>query len=163
MMRVVATFDSPDALARAARACEDAGCRPGSACSPAFNETLLGAVGATRSPVAIYALAGGIVGAMCGFALTLGTVREWPGLIVSGKPLVAMPPFLIIAFELTILMASIAAIVSFLVVSARARAAAGGGCGLDRLVDRRGVERGAVAFSAVIADVIHPRAEAVFR
>ena len=47
--------------------------------------------------------------------MTVWTVRQSPVLILGGKPLVALPPFLIIAFELTILVAVCAAIVGFFV------------------------------------------------
>ena len=120
-MRIVAYFDSVQQLERAGRAAENAGWRIVGACSPAFNETVLESAHATRSPVAAAALIGGIVGLASGLVLTVATVREWPELIVSGKPLVSVPPILIIIFELTILGASVAAAVSFLAASARAR------------------------------------------
>jgi hypothetical protein len=74
-----------------------------------------------RSPVAGWTVAGGLTGGAGGLAFTIWTVRQWPGLTVSGKPLVAWPPFLTIAFELTILVASIAAVGAFLVAAYRAR------------------------------------------
>src|SRR5689334_13686840 len=120
-MRVVAYFGSPQELERAGREAERSGWRIVGASSPAFNEKVLIAARATRSPVAGIALAGGVLGILAGLLLTIGTVREWPELIVSGKPLISMPPFLIIVFESTILMASIAAMWSFLAASARAR------------------------------------------
>jgi Protein of unknown function (DUF3341) len=120
-MRVVAYFDSADQLERAGRDAERAGWRVLSACSPAFSDKVVETAHATRSPVAAAALVGGVLGIGSGFALTIGTVREWPELIVGGKPLVSMPPFLIIVFELAILVASIAAVATFLIASARAR------------------------------------------
>jgi hypothetical protein len=93
--------------------------------SPAFDATLLQLVGATRSPVAGWTFVSGMLGIVLGFVLTIGTVRQWPGLIVGGKPLMSMPAFLIIVFELTILCASIGAVVSFLIASSRARRTAG--------------------------------------
>jgi hypothetical protein len=126
--RLVAQFDSPDAVARAVEAASRAGWRTVSICSPAFDEKLLRLVHATRSPVAAWALVSGIVGTASGFLLTIGTVREWPRLIVSGKPLISTPPFLIIVFELAILFAALAAAVSFLVSSKRARRRAGPIC-----------------------------------
>jgi len=121
MTRVVAVFDSPHAVERAIEALRKAGWRAVSVSSPAFDENLLQLVGATRSPVAASTLAGAVIGVLCGLLLTIGTVRQWPGLIVGGKPLVAMPPFLVIVFELAILFASIGAVGSFLVASKRAR------------------------------------------
>lgn len=128
MTRVVAIFDSPRAVQRAAAASARAGWRAASVCSPAFDERLLELVDATQSPVAVWGLWGGLFGVISGFLLTIGTVKQWPGLVVSGKPLVAMPPFLIIVFELAVLGASIATIVSFLVSARRARRMAGDVC-----------------------------------
>jgi len=125
-MRIVAYFDSPEALARGARTARDAGWRTVSAASPAFDETVLDVARASRSPVAGVSVAGGIIGLVSGVLLTVGTVRQWPGVIVSGKPLVSVPPFLIIIFDLAILGASVAAVAGFLVASARARRAAQG-------------------------------------
>jgi Protein of unknown function (DUF3341) len=129
--RVVAIFESPEAIARAIETSRHAGWRAVSVCAPAFDATLLELVGATHSPVADWALAGGVLGAISGFALTIGTVRQWPGLIVSGKPLVSVPSFLIVVFELTILFAAIAAVTSFLFASRRARRVAGAACNAD--------------------------------
>jgi ActD protein len=123
--RVVASFDSPQAVERAIAASQRIGGRAISVCSPAFDPTLLQLVGATRSPVAAWALASGLAGIVGGFLLTIGTVQQWPGLIVGGKPLVAMPTLLIIVFELAILCASIGAAIGFLMAARRARQSAG--------------------------------------
>jgi hypothetical protein len=125
VIRLIATFDSRRAVGRAFDASRRAGWRIVSASSPAFDPTLLQLAGATRSPVAMWSVIGGAIGVASGLLLTIGTVRQWPGLIVGGKPLIAMPPFLIIVFELAVLFASIAAIASFLVASGRARRQAG--------------------------------------
>jgi hypothetical protein len=120
-MRIVAYFESIQGLERAAGAADAAGWRVVGACAPAFNERVLAAAHATHSPVAAAAVIGGIVGLLSGVLLTVGTVRAWPGLIVGGKPLVSVPPFLIITFELTILFGAVACIGAFLVASARER------------------------------------------
>jgi len=125
---MVAEFDSPDAVQQAIEASRLAGWRAVTVCLPAFDEELLRLVGATRSPVASWTLAGGLVGLACGLLLTIGTVRQWPGLIVSGKPLVAIPPFLIIVFVLAILGASLASVASFLIAARHARRTAGAAC-----------------------------------
>ena len=127
-MRMVAYFDSVQAIERASREASRTGWRTVSVCSPAFDQRLIDIARATRSPVAICALIGGIVGLVSGLLLTIWTVRQWPGLIVGGKPLVSVPPFLIIMFEVTILVAAIAAVCSFLILSARARRTSQGVC-----------------------------------
>jgi hypothetical protein len=65
------------------------------------------------SPVRFFALIGAIAGLLAGFGFTIYTVTVWP-LIVGGKPLVSIPAFLIIAFELAILFGSILSFVGFL-------------------------------------------------
>jgi hypothetical protein len=62
-----------------------------------------GSSSARKSPVRMYTLAGGILGFTSGLALTIGTAVSWP-LITGGKPIVSLPPYLVIAFELTILL-----------------------------------------------------------
>lgn len=64
------------------------------------------------SPLAWFTGTGAVLGAATGFGLTIGTVLAWP-LITSGKPLVSLPPFMIIAFELTILLGAVASILGF--------------------------------------------------
>jgi len=68
---------------------------------------------APPSPLRWFTFTGAFAGAAAGFALTLGTVWSWP-LITGGKPLYSPVPFLIIAFELTILLGAIASFVGFL-------------------------------------------------
>ena len=69
-------------------------------------------LGAPPSPLGWFTGTGAVLGAATGFGLTIGTVLAWP-LITSGKPLVSLPPFLIIAFELTILLGAVASILGF--------------------------------------------------
>lgn len=60
---------------------------------------------------------GALSGTITGFALTIYTVLRWPFLITGGKPLVSIPPFIIIAFELTILFGVISTFLGFLILS----------------------------------------------
>jgi hypothetical protein len=87
---------------------------------PAYDAYVLAAVGRQRTPVPAWTLAGGIAGAAIGLLFVVWTVRQWPVLIVGGKPLVALPPFLVIAFEMSILGAALCAIAAFLVASRHA-------------------------------------------
>jgi hypothetical protein len=57
---------------------------------------------APKSPVRAYTLTGGLLGFATGLAWPIYTVIAWP-LITGGKPMISLPPFLIIGFELTIL------------------------------------------------------------
>jgi hypothetical protein len=65
------------------------------------------------SPLKYFTLTGAATGFCAGFGLTLYTVWHWP-LITSGKPIFSLPPFTIIAFELTILLGAIASLLGFL-------------------------------------------------
>ena len=59
------------------------------------------------SPVRLFTLIGGLTGMASGFLLTIWSAMKW-GLITGGKPVVSIPPFVIIAFELTILFGGLA-------------------------------------------------------
>jgi len=63
------------------------------------------------SPVRFFTLAGGITGTAGGFALTIWSHLKW-GLVTGGKPIVSIPPFVIIAFELTILLGGLATLLA---------------------------------------------------
>jgi hypothetical protein len=69
-----------------------------------------------RSKVRFFALIGAGTGTLTGFAFTILTSIEW-GIIVGGKPVVSIPPFIIIAFALTILFGSLSTFLGFLLLS----------------------------------------------
>lgn len=69
-----------------------------------------------RSRVRFFALVGAGTGTVTGFAFTILTSLSWP-LIVGGKPIVSLPPFIIIAFALTILFGSLSTFLGFLLLS----------------------------------------------
>ena len=69
-----------------------------------------------RSKVRFFALVGAATGTVTGFAFTILTSLSWP-LIVGGKPVVSLPPFLIIAFALTILFGALSTFAGFLLLS----------------------------------------------
>jgi hypothetical protein len=62
------------------------------------------ALQAPKSKVGWFTLAGGITGFVTGFLLAIFTATRW-NLIVQGKPVVALIPFVIVGFEFTILFA----------------------------------------------------------
>lgn len=69
-----------------------------------------------RSNVRFFALLGAASGTLTGFAFTILTSLSWP-LIVGGKPIVSLPPFLIIAFALTILFGALSTFAGFLLLA----------------------------------------------
>lgn len=67
------------------------------------------------SAVRLFTLVGGLTGTATGFFLTIWTSLKWE-LITGGKAVVSIPPFVIIAFELTILLGGLATALAVLVL-----------------------------------------------
>jgi molybdopterin-containing oxidoreductase family membrane subunit len=66
-----------------------------------------------KSKLKYFSLAGALAGCILGFGFTAFTVLDWP-LITGGKPLLSWPAFVVIAFELTILLGAIVSFGGFL-------------------------------------------------
>jgi uncharacterized membrane protein len=66
------------------------------------------------SPVRIFTLVGGLLGLVTGWTLTIGAALHYP-LIVGGKPIVSLPPFVIVSYILTILFGAVATILGLLI------------------------------------------------
>ncbi len=82
--------------------------------SPYPDEELYQLTEPGRSPVRWMTLLGALTGGISGLVLTIWTTAQWPLLITGGKPLISLPPFLIIVFELTILLGALATAGGFL-------------------------------------------------
>ena len=119
MTGIVAAFDSREALLRAMAGAKAEHSTIVTAFSPAYDVEILAAADVPRSAVPSWTLAAGVMGAILGLVLTVMTVRRWPTLMLGGKPLIAVPPFLIIAVELTILFAVCATMAGFFVAGRR--------------------------------------------
>jgi hypothetical protein len=76
------------------------------------------AIGDPISGVRLFTLVGGVLGCSAGFALALWMSRDWP-LLVGGKPIATVTPYVVIGFELTILTASLLSVIGIIVLSAR--------------------------------------------
>jgi hypothetical protein len=59
------------------------------------------------SGVRLYTLIGGLIGVVTGYAMTIWMANDWQ-IMVGGKPFSSIPPYTIIAFELTILFGGLA-------------------------------------------------------
>jgi Protein of unknown function (DUF3341) len=99
---VVGSFRHLDSLILAIEQLKKAGYRELQALSPVPHHAIDEALAKPPSPVRVFTLVGCLLGAIIGFTLTIGASLHYP-LIVGGKPIVSIPPFLIIVFELTIL------------------------------------------------------------
>ncbi len=111
---IIAEFDGPQALLRAARSVREAGYSRFDAHSPFPVHGMDKAMGEQRSPLGFIV---GILGAAgCGGALLLQwwtSAVDYP-LIVGGKPFFSLPAFIPITFELTILLAAFGAVFGML-------------------------------------------------
>ena len=77
--------------------------------SPMPSHDLEHALHPTPSPVRLFTLVGGLTGAATGFALPTLTSLDWP-LVTGGKPIISIPPMVIIAFELAILFGALSTV-----------------------------------------------------
>ncbi|HZD40147.1 MAG TPA: DUF3341 domain-containing protein [Terriglobales bacterium] len=99
---IVGSFRHLDSLLRAIQGLKKAGYQNLQSLSPVPHHTIDEALEKPTSPVRVFTLIGGLLGATTGLVLTIATSLHYP-LITGGKPIVSIPPFLIIVFELTIL------------------------------------------------------------
>ena len=114
---VVGSFEEVDVIVKAFNNLKETGYQDLSILSPIYNHELDNLIKPTVSPVRFFTLLGGILGCASGFALTIWTSLDWP-LLTSAKPIVSIPPFVIIAFELTILLGAVGTLFG-LILSAR--------------------------------------------
>jgi hypothetical protein len=115
--RILAVYEEPASAARAIAEVRERKLGEVSVYAPVPSPGLDAALQTGASPVRRFTLIGGLLGCACGFALTIYTSVDWP-MITGGKPIVSIPTFMVIAFELTILLAVLASWLGF-VVSAR--------------------------------------------
>ncbi len=114
---LVAEFESPAALVRAANQAREAGYRKMDAYSPMPIEELHHALGLPQTKLPYVVLGGGLLGALAGYGL-----EYWASTIaypfnVGGRPLHSWPSFIVPAFETTILFAAAAAVLGMIVLN----------------------------------------------
>lgn len=110
-------FAHVDAAADAIRELKATGHRDLTVYSATPNHELEEAIGDPISPVRLWTLVAGLVGCAAGFSLTIWMSSEWPHL-TGGKPITAVPAFVAIAFELTILFGAMATVLGVIILSA---------------------------------------------
>jgi len=77
--------------------------------SPVPNHELEDVLGHGTSPVRLFTLIGGLTGCFLGFLYAIWTSLDWE-LIVGGKPIVSLPPYVVIGFECTILIGALSTV-----------------------------------------------------
>lgn len=111
---MIAEFDNPSALVRAARAAREKGYRKLDAYTPFPVEELSDALHLHKNKLPLIVLIGGIVGGLTGYLLQYYVTVMYFPINVAGRPLHSWPAYIIITFELTILFAAISAVLGLL-------------------------------------------------
>jgi molybdopterin-containing oxidoreductase family membrane subunit len=114
---VLASFVYEDAAVDAIKGLRAKGYRDLTVYSPAPNHHLDEALDQPVSWVRAFTLVGGLTGCIAGFAMTIWMSRDWP-LLVGGKSIAAIPPYVVLAFELTILYGAMFTVLGIVVLSA---------------------------------------------
>ena len=114
---MLAEFDDPRTLIEAAKRTREQGYSHIDAFTPFPVEGLHDAIGFHSTKLPVIVLIGGIIGFIAGFGMQwFAQVIHYP-LNIGGKPLNAWPAYIPIAFEVTILFASFAAIFGMLALN----------------------------------------------
>jgi|TARA_B100000676_G_scaffold158087_1_gene155836 hypothetical protein len=74
------------------------------------------ALGYGQSPVRVWTLVGALTGTSTAFAFTSWTSVEWP-LVVGGKPIISIPAFIPIVFEMSVLFGALATVIGLFILS----------------------------------------------
>jgi hypothetical protein len=106
---ILASFVHIDAAVDAIRGLHAMGLRNLVVYSPAPNHELEEALSHRVSPVRLFTLIGGLTGCAAGFAMTIWMSYDWP-VVVGGKPIASIPPYVVIGFELTILLGALSTV-----------------------------------------------------
>jgi Protein of unknown function (DUF3341) len=114
---LLAEFDSAEQLLTAARRAYAAGYRSMDAYSPFPIEGLAEALGSHTRAVPLIALGAGILGALGGLWLQLWIHTSALPINVGGRPLASWPSFVPVTFELSVLFAGLAILVSLLILN----------------------------------------------
>jgi hypothetical protein len=72
------------------------------------------AMGYGQSPVRVWTLVGALTGTATGFAFTSWTSMDWP-LVTGGKPILSIPAYVVIAFELTVLFGALSTVLGLFI------------------------------------------------
>ncbi len=119
-IELVSTFSTDGECANGIEALHQAGIHDFQAFAPFPSEPILEATSEVRhlgrSYVRWFVLLGGITGFLSAIVLTVGTSYEW-NLNTGGRAVASIPPFVVIMFELMILIGGISGVVGFFLLN----------------------------------------------
>ena len=125
---VLASFGHIDAACDAIQALRAQGRKNFTVYSAAPNHELEEALGISNSPVRLFTLFGGITGVIAGLAMTFWMSLDWP-LLVGGKPIASVPPYVVFMFELMVLLGALSTVAGLILLSALVKPTTG--CAYD--------------------------------
>ena len=115
MPTLVSVFERPGDVASVVTKLRGRGYKDVETYSPAPFPEIDDAVREKPSGVRVYTLIGGLAGVVTGFAMTIWMSLDWP-IKIGGKPFASIPPYVIIGFELTILLGGLLTLLGLVVV-----------------------------------------------
>jgi hypothetical protein len=113
---VLGIFPYLDATTAAIRQLRKAGFTDLTVYSPVPRHEIEEALEPKESPVRLYTIAGGLLGAFTGYGLASYASVAFP-LVVGGKPLVHMIPYTVLAFELAVLFGALATVLGLFITA----------------------------------------------
>ena len=114
---LMAEFEDANTLTQAAKRTYEDGYRKTDAYSPFPIEHVWEAMRVHDRPVSFFVLCGGIAGMIGGFGLCYWVSTTAYALNVGGRPYNSWPSFIPVTFELTVLVAAFAAVISMLALN----------------------------------------------
>ena len=111
---VMAEFESPTSLVNAARSAREKGYRKLDAYSPFPIEELSDALDLPKTRLPLIVLIGGLLGGIGGYFLQYYVTVIYFPINVAGRPLHSWPAYIVITFEMTILLAAFACVLGLL-------------------------------------------------
>jgi molybdopterin-containing oxidoreductase family membrane subunit len=115
-MAVMGAFAYEDDFLAAAEKLKSSGFDKISLLSPVPLKEAQEVLGLGKSPVRYFSLGGAIIGAISGFAMAFGTALVFI-LPTGGRAIMALPPFFVITYEMTILFGVLFTLIGFHFVS----------------------------------------------
>ncbi len=114
---VVGIFDDEDILLKGIKSVRQAGVKIHEVYSPFPVHGIEDALGYNRSRLSIVAFLFGLTGTSLALIMQIGMMGvDWP-MIIGGKDHIALPAFIPVTFELTVLLAAFGMVGTFLVIS----------------------------------------------
>ncbi|WP_462136897.1 DUF3341 domain-containing protein [Candidatus Mycalebacterium sp.] len=113
---VLGVYGHLDTLVDCLKTLKEKGFRNIRVFSPVPSHEIEEIIGEPESPVRFFTLIGALLGGASGVAFTTITASDWP-IQVGAKPVVSILPFMVIIFELTILIGALATLMGLLINS----------------------------------------------